>query len=197
VNAIRPAALVGLTVAIALVTGALAQSSASFSLKKSAIAGGGGRATSAGRSLHGTIGQPAAGVSGGPGIRLSAGFWSPVRLGGATSTPTPGGQASPTGPPTDTAMPTTTTATAPPSTATVTATAGPSVSATPGGQASPTGSQPATATPSVPAATVTATSSGATAPPQSSPTAAPSATAGPTSHIWLPLAARRWTMAAP
>jgi hypothetical protein len=67
---IAVAIVVGLAVAIPV----LAQVSSSYDLSRHVIAGGGGRAESAGYSLEGTIGQPATGRAFG-GFTLCSGYW--------------------------------------------------------------------------------------------------------------------------
>ena len=66
-----PAALALLVLAATLA----AHSRAGVELERNVIAGGGGRAASGDRSVHGTVGQAAVAVSAGGSSRVAAGFW--------------------------------------------------------------------------------------------------------------------------
>lgn len=121
------------------------------------IEGGGGVANGAGYTLHGSVGQPDAGLAtSGAGHQLQGGFWA---LPGGTNTPTPTGTPPPTATSTNT-PPATATATStnmPPATITATPSPGPSptATATPSPSPSPTATETATPGPS-PTPTVTA-----------------------------------------
>jgi len=88
-----------------LATAAVAASLDGLALRWYAIAGGGGRSSSAGYVVHGSAGQPAVGALSSASYRLGVGFWYGAEsiLPGETPTPTPTGPA-PT--PTETATPT-------------------------------------------------------------------------------------------
>lgn len=130
-NSRRFALVAALLAAIALVTGALAWSSADFDLWWHVIAGGGGRSASSSYTIDGSIGQPAAGVLSGGDFRLGAGFWPGI--GAETPTPTVTGSPPPTSTPT----------------ATPTGTVSPTPTGSPTPTATATGSPPATSTPTV------------------------------------------------
>jgi hypothetical protein len=70
---------------------ALAQASAAFDLTWSAIAGGGGRSSSAHYTLNGTVGQSMTGppVASSASYRVMAGFWSVADPVAVTPTATP------------------------------------------------------------------------------------------------------------
>lgn len=70
--------VLALLLALALAGGLLAQSSANVNLAWHTVAGGGTRSSSAGYSVVGTLGQPAASpaISGSAGYRVAAGFWA-------------------------------------------------------------------------------------------------------------------------
>ncbi|MGB7209090.1 MAG: hypothetical protein WBD27_10560, partial [Pyrinomonadaceae bacterium] len=55
---------------------ASAQSGGQFAIKKSVIAGGGGRSLGGTFTSDGTIGQPVAGENNGGSFRLNSGFWA-------------------------------------------------------------------------------------------------------------------------
>lgn len=100
----KSAGVSALLVTVALVTGAIAQSSADFSLWWHTIAGGGGQSASASYAVNGSIGQPAGGGLSSTGYRLDAGFWPGT--GAESPTPTPTGTLPPTVTPTATPSPT-------------------------------------------------------------------------------------------
>jgi len=80
-------ALVSLGLCVATVSTGFAQSGGTFSITKSVIAGGGGRASGGTFTLEGTIGQPFAGTqSTGTNFSIIAGFWG----GGAAAPALPG-----------------------------------------------------------------------------------------------------------
>jgi len=68
-----------LLAALAFATIVLAQTSGSYDLSWNRI-GSGGRSSSAGYVVHGSIGQPAVGQAqmSSPGYRLTGGFWYPA-----------------------------------------------------------------------------------------------------------------------
>jgi hypothetical protein len=67
--------LLGMLAVLTVAGGVLAASADSFDLGWHVVAGGGGVSSSAGYALHGTAGQPAAGVLSGGGYVLGSGFW--------------------------------------------------------------------------------------------------------------------------
>jgi hypothetical protein len=137
----RSAMLVALASLTALLTGVVAQSSASINLSRSVIGGGGGRSSAAGLAVHGTIGQSLTGVSTATAFRLSSGFWWPL----AAPLPTGTGTALPPASPSPTAHSSSTVTAQPTGTRTPTAGATATASHTPipGRTASPTsGSSP-------------------------------------------------------
>jgi hypothetical protein len=69
---LRSNLLCALPIILAIASNAPAQ----VSMTWSTIDGGGGKSTGGAFTLHGTIGQPDAGVSSGPAFVLSGGFWS-------------------------------------------------------------------------------------------------------------------------
>jgi hypothetical protein len=64
-----------LLVVLLLVSIASAQSSTSYSLAWYALAGGGGRVTSASYAMNSTVGQAAVGLSGSTSYSLLSGYW--------------------------------------------------------------------------------------------------------------------------
>ncbi len=178
-HATRIAVLGALVAGAATVAAVAAQSSPGFNLRRFVVAGGGGRAASAGFTLHGTLGQAETGGSTGPGLRLSGGFWWPAVVATPTATPTPAVQS--------TRTPTATSTLTSPNTRTATATPTPVVQPTRTATASPTPTVQSTL-----AATRTTTPS-----PGPSSTVAPSPTPAERVHVWLPIAMRRWVVASP
>lgn len=75
----RALASLGLLAALAFASVALAQTSGSYDLSWNRV-GSGGRSSSAGYVVHGSIGQPAVGQAqmSSPGYRLTGGFWYPA-----------------------------------------------------------------------------------------------------------------------
>lgn len=108
--------------------GLFAQSGGVFEIKKSVIAGGGGRSIGGIFVTEGTVAEALAGIASTGGIfSVTGGFWG----GGSLGTPTPTPTATPTGTPT--ATPTATPTVVPTATPTNTPTATPTASPTPGG----------------------------------------------------------------
>ena len=133
----KSAMLIGLATVTLLASAAVAQSSAAHLLLRSVIGGGGGRSVGGGSSLHGTIGQPATGLSSGTLYRLSGGFWWP---GAAPQTPGAGTlEPSATAPPTASVSSTATTVAPGTGTTTPSATVG---TATPPGPSPTAGAGP-------------------------------------------------------
>ncbi|NOT49298.1 MAG: VCBS repeat-containing protein, partial [Acidobacteria bacterium] len=60
-----------------------AQSGGQFAIKKSVIAGGGGRSSGGTYTADGTIGQPVVGENNGGNFRLNSGFWGGGQTGGS------------------------------------------------------------------------------------------------------------------
>ena len=146
----RPTSLLTVAVLVCCFTLAgaavLAQGSADFGLWWHVISGGGGRSTSSGYVVSGSIGQPFVGTSGSGSHALGVGFWPGVVEGAMV-----------TGTPTCTATATAT----PTGTATLTATATPTLTSTATPTATATGTLPATATPTqTPTPTLTTTVTG-------------------------------------
>ena len=170
----RSVVLATLVVTAALATSVLAQSSGSYNLRRFVVAGGGGRAADGDVELHGTIGQGWVGVSTGPGIRLSSGFWWPEARSAPSGTPTVHGTVSPSatahGLATPTILPTGAVTLTPAATSTgQTPTAGPTAPPTSGPSPTPS--------------------------PASSPTGGPTPTQGELTDIWLPIVAKGWSLA--
>jgi hypothetical protein len=114
----------GLLAAWLLLAGRLAAALNGLDLSWHVTAGSGGRSSSAGYTMDGSIGQPIVASSGGAGYQLSAGFWT--FLGAQPTMPTPTGSPQPTVPtPTGSPPPTTPTPTGSPPATTPTPTRSP------------------------------------------------------------------------
>jgi hypothetical protein len=72
---IRIALLLAGLLALALASGALAQSGGGYDLSWWTVDGGGGSSSGGGYTLDGTIGQPDAATWSGGGYTLAGGFW--------------------------------------------------------------------------------------------------------------------------
>ena len=70
--------LVSVLVLFLTITGAMAQGTGALEIPWWTVDGGGGAATGAGFAVHGTLGQPDAGVLRGDRFTLTGGFWGPL-----------------------------------------------------------------------------------------------------------------------
>jgi len=123
--------ITGSLLAVLLLTAmALAASMSGFDLWWHAIAGGGGRSSSASYVVNGSLGQPAVGELSSTSYRLGAGFWPGIGA-EAPTTPTSTPTATPTGTVPPTATPTATSTSTPTSTPTATPTGTPAATYSP------------------------------------------------------------------